>query len=170
MGADGSRCSRSQLSRSARRCLALVSAGAGGAGASGLPHYRRETGGQTATFLALTDGLSATLCCRRGETMGHGPILVVQLPQHPLVERLWRLASTSSPRTLRGDILLVYVGLLSTSVGHSHRRLSSTPYPASSVLLHHGGFLLKRVGFPHLRPFSTLHGHRRSTTSWSHPD
>jgi hypothetical protein len=141
-----------QLPRSATRCIAVVLARAGGAGASALPHYRWETGGQTATFLALKDGLSATLCCRRGETMGHGPILLVQLPQHPLVERPSRHASTSSSRTLKGDILLVHVGLRSTSVGLTHRRLSSTLYPAGSVLLH-----LTHVGFLHRRPFSTLH-------------
>jgi hypothetical protein len=65
--------------------------------------------------------------------------------------------SSPSSRTLKGDILLEHVGLLPTSVGLSHRRLSSTLYPAGSVPLHRGGFLLKHVGFPHLRPFSTLH-------------
>ena len=89
--------------------------------------------------------------------MGYGPILLVQLPQPPLVERLSRHASTSSSRNLKGDILLVHVGLRSTSVGLSHRRLSSTLYPAGSVLLHFGGFLLKHVGFLYRRPFSTPH-------------
>ena len=53
--------------------------------------------------------------------------------------------------------MLAHVGLCSTSVGLSHRRLSSTLYPAGSVLLHFGGFLLKHVGFLYRRPFSTPH-------------
>eukprot|EP00290_Baffinella_frigidus_P023363 CAMPEP_0180248266 /NCGR_PEP_ID=MMETSP0987-20121128/36622_1 /TAXON_ID=697907 /ORGANISM="non described non described, Strain CCMP2293" /LENGTH=206 /DNA_ID=CAMNT_0022216349 /DNA_START=223 /DNA_END=845 /DNA_ORIENTATION=- len=116
--------------------------------------------GQTATLLALTDGLSATLCCRRGEIMGHGPILLFQLPQilsvikdpqgrHPAGARR---APSNVRRALSSSALLDTLpgGLRPTTP----RRLPAEArrVPASSALLD--------------TPPHGLH----CTTSWSRPD